>query len=86
VLDGVLALGDRFRVITAMGPVYSGRIESLHIGKDTVKEGRKGQQVGVKISDFSQAKVGDWVECFTPERPRNHLPWHPKPGIVRAAA
>lgn len=86
VLEGVLAVGDRFRVITAMGPVYSARIESLHIGKDTVKEGRKGQQVGIKISDFNQAKVGDWVECFTPERPRNHLPWHPKPGIVRAAA
>jgi len=86
VIEGVLGTGDRFRVIAAMGPVYSGRVESLHIGKDTVKEGRKGQQVGVKISDFNQAKVGDWVECFTAERPRNHLPWHPKPGIVRAAA
>ena len=86
VVEGVLSLGDRFRVIAAMGPVYNGKIESLRIGKDTVKEGRKGQQVGVKISDFNQAKMGDWLECFTVGRPRNHLPWHPKPGIMRAAA
>ncbi len=86
VVHGVLTLGDRFRIIAAMGPVYSGKIESLHIGKDNVKEGRKGQQVGLKISDFNQVKVGDWVECFTTRTPRNHLPWHPKPGIMRAAA
>jgi translation initiation factor IF-2 len=86
VLEGSLMLGGRFRIIAAMGPVYNGRIDSLRIGRDTVKEGRKGQQVGIKINDFNQAKVGDWVECFTAERPRNHFPWHPKPGIVRAAA
>jgi translation initiation factor IF-2 len=86
VTQGVLDQGDRFRVITAMGPVYSGRIEAMHIGKDVVKEGRKGQQVGLKISNFNHVKVGDWVEAFTIGRTREPLPWRPKPGIMRAAA
>ncbi len=32
-------LGDPFRVISAMGQVYTGHIQSLHIEKDAVKEG-----------------------------------------------
>ena len=86
VREGVLAQGERFRVITAMGPSYSGKIESLHIGQDVVKEGRKGQQVGIKIADFNRVKVGDWVECYKVGRTEGTRPWHPKPGIMRIAA
>ncbi len=86
VQQGLLAVGDRFRLISAMGEVYNGRIESLHIGSEAVKEGRKGQLVGIKITDFNQAKLGDWVECFRIARSREILPWHPKPGITRIAA
>ncbi|HAA01930.1 MAG TPA: hypothetical protein DCZ69_16765 [Syntrophobacteraceae bacterium] len=86
VLDGILAQGERFRVITAMGPAYHGKIESLHIGQEVVKEGRKAQQVGIKIADFNQVKVGDWVECYRAGRFEGSRPWQPKPGILRIAA
>jgi translation initiation factor IF-2 len=86
VQQGLLSVGDRFRLISAMGEVYNGRIGSLHIGSEAVKEGRKGQQVGIKISDFNRVKLGDWVECFKIARSREILPWHPKPGITRIAA
>lgn len=64
VTDGVLAVGSDFRLITAMGPVYSGKVESLQIERKPVKEGRKGRQVGLKLDDFDEAKVGDLVECY----------------------
>ena len=83
VLEGTLALGRRFRVTSAMGPVYQGTVESLHIEQDTVKEGRVGQQVGLKIRDFKAAKIGDRVECFEETRPDSGKPWAPKGGIQR---
>jgi translation initiation factor IF-2 len=64
IAEGVLTVGADFRLITAMGPVYTGKVESLQIEKQPVKEGRKGQQVGLKLTDFDGAKVGDLVECY----------------------
>ena len=64
VTEGVFAVGSDFRLITAMGPVYSGRVGSLQIERRPVKEGRKGQEVGLKLDDFDGAKVGDLVECY----------------------
>ena len=78
VLEGVLLKGKNFRVISAMGPVYSGKIESLHIEKDAVKEARVGQQVGLKISDFSEAKKGDLVETYEKVKPEASSAWHPR--------
>ncbi len=40
---GVLSSGKKFRIISAMGIIYIGRIESLHIGRDTVNVARAGQ-------------------------------------------
>lgn len=78
VLRGALAQGKKFRIISAMGPVYSGKIESLHIEQDAVKEAKKGQQVGLKISDFNQAKKGDLVETYEKQKPEASATWHPK--------
>jgi translation initiation factor IF-2 len=83
IVEGHLAPGNPFRVITAMGPVYTGRIESLQIETKPVKEARSGQQVGLKIDDFNQVKLGDWVECFTISRPKTLPPWTPRPGVFR---
>jgi len=79
---GKIKLGDKFRVITAMGPVYIGTIESLHIEKEAVKQASVGQQVGLKIRDFNKAHQGDLVECFTLEKNR-FQPWKPTGRIVR---
>ena len=81
VLEGNLALGKNFRVITAMGPVYSGKIGSLHIEKVAVKEAKVGQKVGMKISEFNQASIGDLVECYEKLRAEGHAPWQAKGGI-----
>ncbi|MDW7774156.1 MAG: hypothetical protein SCH71_14815 [Desulfobulbaceae bacterium] len=62
--QGRLQTGDRFRVIAAVGPVYSGVIESLHIERDVVTKAMAGQQVGLKIRDFKAVKIGDNVESY----------------------
>jgi len=77
VLGGRLQVGDRFRVIAAMGPVYTGRVESLHIGDHAVRQASPGQQVGIKIKDFNGAHVNDLVEAFKAEKPTYRPPWQP---------
>jgi translation initiation factor IF-2 len=78
VLEGILLRGKKFRIISAMGPVYSGKIESLHIDQDAVKEAKVGQKVGLKISDFNQAKKGDLVETYEKRKAEARATWHPK--------
>jgi translation initiation factor IF-2 len=87
VSGGKLARGKRFRVITAMGPVYQGTVESLHVEEHAVKEAGPGQQVGLKIHDFKDAKIGDLVECYEPARADATKIWRPKGGVhwVRAS-
>jgi translation initiation factor IF-2 len=82
VQEGTLAVGKTFRIISAMGPVYSGRIDSLHIEKSVVKEARKGQQVGIKLTDFKTPQVGDLIECFE-ALPTRHSGWTPSGKIIQ---
>ncbi|HAM49627.1 MAG TPA: hypothetical protein DCP92_02620 [Nitrospiraceae bacterium] len=85
VLDGFVAVNERFRIISAMGPAYSGTIQSLHIGTNTVQQATRGQQVGIKISDFNKAKIGDLVESFRPLTQKYRI-WEPTGRIVRKRA
>jgi translation initiation factor IF-2 len=78
VLNGRLMLGRSFRVLGAMGLIYTGRIESLHIEKDAVREAKQGQQVGLKIRDFNKAKLGDLVESFHSTSGPYGKPWQPQ--------
>jgi len=78
VLQGALVQGKKFRIISAMGPVYTGKIESLHIEKDALKQAKKGQKVGLKISNFNQAKKGDLVETYEKQKSAASATWHPK--------
>ncbi|MHB8810017.1 MAG: translation initiation factor IF-2 [Desulfobulbaceae bacterium] len=81
--EGRLQTGDRFRVIAAMGPIYSGVIESLHIERDTVSKASAGQQVGLKIKDFKAVKIGDSVESFLLIPPPRHSKWVPSGKILQ---
>ena len=81
VTAGVIEKGKRFRVITAMGPAYSGKIESLQIEKNPAKSGNIGQQVGIGISDWKKAKVGDLVECYEIPHGGGGGLWQPTPGV-----
>ncbi len=83
VQEGNLIAGRHFRLISTPGPVYAGKIESLHIEDRAVTEAREGQQVGLKISDFKRAKVGDLVECYEMVRPTGPGPWKARGGVFR---
>lgn len=82
-LDGHLSVGQRFRIISAMGPVYSGIIESMHIENNIVQKATPGQQVGIKISDFNQARIGDLVESYRPSASKKAPVWQPTGGVIR---
>ncbi len=82
ILSGHFAVGQHFRIISAMGPVYSAFIESLHIENHTIQKATMGQQAGIKIKDFKGAKIGDLVETFKPLLEKNSPVWHPKAEIV----
>ncbi len=81
VLKGKLALGNQFRVLGALGVVYVGTIKSLHIENDAVREAGKGQQAGLKISDFNKVRIGDLVESFQLSAKPQGRPWEPSGSI-----
>ena len=86
VLEGSIELGKNFRVITAMGPAYTGKIASLQIERKNVKIGKPGQQVGIQISDWNKARVDDLVECFEIIHSAGGGVWHPRSGVFRGNA
>jgi translation initiation factor IF-2 len=86
VTEGSLEMGKNFRVITAMGPAYLAKITSLQIERKNVKLAKIGQQVGIKITDWKKAKVGDLIECFETVSPSGGGPWRPRSGVFRSRA
>jgi translation initiation factor IF-2 len=86
VLEGAIELGKDFRVITAMGPAYFGKITSLQIENQNVKSGKSGQQVGIKLVGWNKARVDDLVECFESRQSKGGGPWKPRSGVVRTVS
>ena len=82
VLNGTLQIGAQFHLISDMGPIYTGVIESLHIEQNAVKQATTGQQVGLKIKHFDRANIGDLVECFRKDRKKSQTPWRPAGKIM----
>ncbi len=68
ILSGSLALHQHYRIISAMGPIYTGTIESMHIEDKIVNKAVIGQEVGIKIRNFKRVKIGDLLETFKPGR------------------
>ena len=83
VYEGAIEAGKDFRVITAMGPAYFGKITSLQIEKQSVKAGKPGQQVGIMLEGWNKAKIGDLVECYESLPQKGDRPWQPHSGITR---
>ncbi|UCF90626.1 MAG: hypothetical protein JSW39_20365 [Desulfobacterales bacterium] len=81
--EGTLEVGKLFRIITAMGPAYFGKITSLQVERQDVKIGKTGQQVGLKIMDWKKAKIGDLIECYETMQPQDGSPWRPRSGVFR---
>lgn len=80
---GRIALGDRYRVVDVAGSVHVGRVDSLHVGPEVVREAHVGQQVGLKVHGFQKVQVGDLVETFRLSHGRNGSPWQPRGGVLR---
>lgn len=83
VMNGSLAVGKDFRIISAIGPVYAGAIESIHIEKNAVQNVHTGQKAGIKIKDFNKVKIGDIVESYRPPSPKKTRAWSPTGQIIR---
>jgi translation initiation factor IF-2 len=81
--EGSIEMGKDFRVITAMGPAYFGKITSLQIEKQSVKAGKPGSQVGIMLEGWNKAKIGDLVECYESLPQKGGRPWQPRSGIIR---
>jgi translation initiation factor IF-2 len=84
VLEGLIELGKEFRVITAMGPAYFGKITSLQIERRNVKSAKPGQQVGIKLVGWNKARVDDLVECYESHQQKGSGPWKPSSGVTRS--
>jgi translation initiation factor IF-2 len=68
VQDGSVKRDAEVRVLRDNVVIYTGRIHSLRRFKEDVSEVRSGFECGISVSNFSDVKVGDVLECFTIER------------------
>jgi len=68
VQDGILKRDADVRVLRDNVVIYTGRINSLRRFKEDANEVRQGFECGVGVSNFSDVKVGDILECFKMEK------------------
>ncbi len=64
VQDGILKRDADVRVVRDGVVIYTARISSLRRFKEDVSEVRSGFECGASVSNFSDVKVGDVLECF----------------------
>jgi len=81
VTGGAFVSGKPFRLISPMGPVFTGVIGSLQVERRPVKRARAGQQAGIFVPGRKQANIDDEVECFETAETGKHSPWQPTCGI-----
>jgi translation initiation factor IF-2 len=68
VQDGILKRDADVRVLRDNVVIYTGRISSLRRFKEDANEVRQGFECGVGVSNFSDVKIGDILECFKMEK------------------
>jgi translation initiation factor IF-2 len=68
VQDGIIRRDADVRVVRDGAVIYTGKIQSLKRFKDDATEVRTGFECGIGVSNFSDVKVGDSLECFVIER------------------
>lgn len=82
IIEGTFEVSKNYRVVSAMGPIYTGKIQSLQIEKESVHKAKAGQQVGIKIHGFTKAKIGDLLESFKTAVTKDSFTWSPKGDVV----
>jgi len=65
VLEGIIKRGEKVRITRKNEMIFEGDLASLKREKETLTEARKGTECGLGIKNFSQALVGDIIECYT---------------------
>jgi translation initiation factor IF-2 len=73
VVDGVIKIGCKVRLLREGKIVYDGSMSSLKRFKDDVKEVKSGYECGVGLRDFNDVKVGDLYECYEIEEKKRTL-------------
>jgi translation initiation factor IF-2 len=68
VQDGIMKRDAEVRVLRDSVVIYTGRISSLKRFKEDTNEVRQGFECGIGVSNFSDVKVGDILECFKMEK------------------
>jgi translation initiation factor IF-2 len=68
VTDGRMARTARARVTRGRMPIYDGGFHTLRRFQDDVKEVRNGLECGIKLGDFNDYEVGDFIECYLLEK------------------
>jgi translation initiation factor IF-2 len=68
VQDGIVKRDADVRVLRDNKVIYTGRVSSLRRFKEDVNEVRAGFECGMTVSNFSDVKVGDVLECFKVEK------------------
>jgi translation initiation factor IF-2 len=64
VADGHVLRSDKIRLIRDGTVIYTGELNSLKRFKDDVKEVKEGYECGIKLANYEDIKVGDFVEGF----------------------
>ncbi|MCF6150516.1 MAG: translation initiation factor IF-2 [Candidatus Kuenenia sp.] len=64
VKSGKITRNSLVRLIRDNIIIYDGKLESLKVVKDDVKEVKAGFECGLKITDFNDIKIGDIVEAY----------------------
>ncbi len=65
VIDGIIQKNSKIRVQRGGKQIFEGELASLRIGKDDVKEVKKGFDCGLVIQDWEEFEEGDIVEAYT---------------------
>jgi translation initiation factor IF-2 len=68
VQDGIIKRDAELRVLRDNVVIYTGRVSSLRRFKEDVTDVRSGFECGLGISNFNDVKIGDVLECFTPQK------------------
>lgn len=64
VTEGIIKRGSNVRVTRKGEVVFDGELVSLKREKENLTSARKNTECGLGIKNFSEAKVGDVVECY----------------------
>ena len=65
VLDGVITMDGKARVLRNKKLVHTGAISSIRHFKDEVKEMSQAQECGILLTDYEDFQEGDIIECFS---------------------